>query len=138
MADFNAGAIIGMIVFIILLLALFPFIKSTISNSRNEYYCTDSDYKVQSADLQLCTNASYACLNAAKPILDPVYNLCTNASGVGVVNATPTSGFLVYNESSDYYGPSPMEFSLAALIGVVIIVGGLFIVIKTAGIGKSD
>jgi len=126
---------IGIIVSILLLCVFAPFISNMISNADNIYECQDTTYPVISRNQLLCTNVSYACLNALLPIY-VAPNLCTNTSGVGVVNATATSGFLVYNETSTDVGMSGAESTILRLT-IIFLVLGLFAVLLSPLLKKK-
>ena len=133
MAELNPTLFFIIVVTIALIFAFIPFIKGSISNAQNAYECVNPPYTIQSANLLLCTNASYACLNPALPVL--AAPLCTNESGVHVVNESATSGYSVYNESAAYYGPTPVEMTLSGIIVLAFVIGGIYFIIKRIGIG---
>jgi hypothetical protein len=118
--------IIGIIVAIALLSAFAPIVADLIYEADNNYQCQNSAYQVMSRDQLLCTNASYVCTTALPVFVPP--NLCTNASGVAIVNATATSGFSIYNESSTDIGISGTESSMMSLIMLFVVLGILFAV----------
>ena len=71
--------VIGAVIMILLIIALVPVVVQFIA---------DAD------------RAVLECNDAGTPILNESLELCTNASGVGVVNATPTEAGLTSTQSS--------------------------------------
>lgn len=76
---------------------------------------------VDDADASVLT-----CDDSATPILNTSLSLCTNASGVGVVNATPSES-----------GLTATEETMMGLTVMFFILGLVFIVLNKTGVVKS-
>ncbi len=81
------------LVFVFLGLVLIPVLVGVINSADNTYTCDTAGFGVNCTDKTKCANETSVCvLLAATPILNTTYDLCTNASGVTVLNATPNTG----------------------------------------------
>lgn len=148
MAEFNIGIIIGIIILIIMVTAFAPVISENIASADDQRSCTDPGFPNQCLDnddglVNWCSNESDGTTHCIDPDI-PIYNtstqLCTNASGVGVVNGSPTSvcdsigwadGIIPYEDT----GLNPMEVTLMGLIVLFLIIGGVFYFVKKADLG---
>ena len=134
MTDISPGKLITFLLFVAIVLALFPFVNSTIQNANNQYFCEKDQYPIQSANLKICSNVSdYACLNAAYPILNNSALYCMNSTGQHII---ANRGFNIYNESSTYRGPSIIEFGLLGVMELCILAGMLFFALVGFGVIK--
>ena len=148
MGDNLGAAIIGVVIFLALLVAFVPAITDNIANADDQRACTTAGFEFECLDnddgmLNWCSNetdGTLHCTNAALPIFNVSTQLCTNASGVGVVNGTPTSvcdstgwaaGIVAYED----VGLSPIETTMLGLVILFLVLGGVFGLIKATGLG---
>lgn len=128
--------IAGALMFVILVTVASAVISDSLSAANNSYTCL-APYTRQSADLLICTNESDGCYNPLQPIFNTTYQLCTNASGVGVVNSSRISGFSETNVSATFTGPSAVETGLLGLIVLFLVLAGLYATIEYTGLLRS-
>jgi len=135
---FNQGLIIGIVIFVVMIVAFVPVIRENVANADNQYQCLDVRYSIQSANDLLCTNATYGCCGAVLKTLNNSFTppLCTNASGVGLYNESACSGFSLYNQSSTDVGLTATETTLFNVAMLFVVIGGVFVFIKSV-MGKT-
>lgn len=143
--------VIGALIFVALIATLVPVMTSSIHEATvaqrsclddaHPYECLDNDDGL----LNWCSNVtstSLLCLNTSVPILNVSTSLCTNASGVRVINSTPISGC----DSTGYaagIGPytntglSTTEATLLGLTVLFLVLAGVFTIVKSTGLMKQ-
>lgn len=100
--SFNIG-LVSIVLVIVLMLAFIPLVLDFVSSADSE---------------------ELECNAVATPILNTSFELCTNASGVHVVNASPTwSDGNLSNTETTILGIIPILF----VVGLIVFVIGKFI-----------
>lgn len=142
-----ATAIIGILVFIALLVVFAPVIADHIAVADDQRMCTDPVYSNECYDLDdgllnWCSNetdGTVHCLDADIPVYNVSTGLCTNTSGVHVINGSATSvcdsigwadGIAAYEDT----GLNTTETALLGLIILLLVVGGVFAFVKSTGL----
>ena len=117
--------LISIIVAVLIFAAVFPLIKNSVDTGRHSYACSDSVFSTACTDTSKCTNQTYVCNDTGTPIRNVSLNLCTNASGVSVVNSTPYNGCDVvsYNIAANDYGWGTAEYVVLGLVTYFAIFG---------------
>lgn len=143
MPEFKPELIIGVVVFIILIAAFAPVIYENVAVANDQRACTNEAYPYECLDnddglLNWCSNetdGTLRCLNASIPILNVSTSLCTNASGVRVVNASAISvcdstgwadGIVAYED----VGLTPVETTLLGLVALFIVLSVVIFAIR--------
>jgi hypothetical protein len=144
-------AVIGIIFFVAILVAIVPFVRNNIAASEDVRACSDAAHPYECLDnddglINWCSNESDGtvhCLDAALPIYNVTEELCTNASGVHVVNDTATSvcdsigwadGIVPYENM----GISTTEGTLLGLVVLLLICGCIYAVAMKMGLMKKS
>lgn len=142
--DKIGSAIIGILVFIALLVVFVPVISEQVAVGDDQRSCTDPLYPNRCLDLDdghinWCSNETGIKCYAPTPIYNTSEGLCTNASGVHIVNDTAIStcdsigwadGIIPYED----VGLNPTEVGLLGLIILFLIIGGVFGLVKQIGL----
>lgn len=146
----DKNQIIGLVIAIIVLISIVPIIATFIKQSDDQRACTDPEHPYECLDLDdglinWCSNESDGTVHCIDPDL-PIYNvttqLCTNASGVKVINATPTSvcdsfnwadGIVPYED----VGLTTTETTLLDLIILVLVLSVVIGFVIGSGILKK-
>ena len=121
---------------IVVLVSLVPVISTLIGQADNQYEC-NAPFDIQCSATR-CSNQSYVCNMTIAPltIFNTSTTLCTNRSGVGIVNETPISGCLVtgYHQVAEDVGLNAGEVSLLYLVLLFLVLGLVFMVVKETGL----
>jgi hypothetical protein len=148
--DGKVIAVIGIIFFVAMLVAIAPLIKNNIAASEDVRACSDAAHPYECLDnddglINWCSNESDGtvhCMNASLPIYNTTTQLCTNASGVHVVNGSATSvcdsfgwseGIVAYENK----GLSTTEGTLLSMVVLLLICGCVYAVAMKMGLMKA-
>jgi len=140
--EFKAEYIIAIVVFVILIAAFVPIVVDNIANGDDQRGCTTEGYPNECLDnddglVNWCSNETDGTTHCVLPlnILNVSTGLCTNSSGVGKFNTTPTSvcdsigwanGIVPYAD----VGLSPVEVTLLGLVALFIVIAGVFTFVR--------
>ena len=136
------NGIIGVVVLIALIMVFAPVISDQIANGDDQRACTTTGFRNPCLDnddglINWCSNETDGTTHCVLPlnILNVSTGLCTNSSGVGKFNTTPTSvcnsigwanGIVPYTD----VGLSTTETALLGLTILFIIIGVVFGIVK--------
>ena len=137
---FKPGLVIGVIVFLVLIVAFTPVIGELINSASEKYLCRDTAFPYQCRDESICSNTTYGvCLNESIPIYNGTLGLCTNESGVSVINASSSDPCSSegYFESAEHVGISAVEVTLLGLTLLFLIIGMLLGFANSSGLAKT-
>jgi hypothetical protein len=125
------GGFIAIGIFIIMALTILYGLMTQVRNMQHDYICP-SDFSIQCTDLSVCTNQSSVCATPAYSIYNASFDLCTNSSGVGVINESPSAGCSLedYSTSATDSGLRPGDYALLSLM-TLIFLAGIVMIIKS-------